>query len=673
MSKHDDPNYFGRAVIDGIPQFFSVTGLEKGDIRSGGCLQKWHRRYVLGIKDEDSKSAAAGKKMHDELAFYETHPGAPVMLSAVAMKGLAFVPDPGLDLIVEQTLSSPKNPQLFADGIPVITKMDLVHDRATNKGAQDVNETIDPPGTIEVIDWKWKGDGKKTEYQLQPEELIRTIQMSGYGVTVGNLWPDRERVRLSHVYFFAKNGTARKVTKLHVIDDARRSWEYVDTLARTLRQVAREPNPDNVTPNRFACDRYGGCPYRADCRAYGKNVEQLTMAKLYGETAAKEIKMGLQLPPGLIPQPQQAQQPAQPQYVQQLPAQPQQVQQQLQQEEAQLRAQAAQTQAGTHPGFPEACAAIERSGRGFPMLAGRAAQLKAAMGGYQMTPGAGLAGSGELGGIMMDDPAMIVQLGNELLQEEQRKIQNAQQAALQQAPQQIQLPQNTQPQQLPGFSSTYLPPDAPQNNPALAAKPIEGFPMAGVVMQQPVAQIQLQPQQPVQMVTQEVVQQAQPTAPKRGRRTKAEMEAARAAAAPAGVAPVVTGQTIPMQQPAQQPQAVNTNDAELPFDADSAVYVNCIPNGDFESLHPYIDSICDALVKRFASGPEALKDVRSCDPKGPLGFGGWRGGIRAIVLEIPPPAGNWYIDARNNELASEVANAMLTVCTRTGAHYVKGN
>jgi hypothetical protein len=102
------------------------------------------------------------------------------------------------------------------------------------------------------------------------------------------------------------------------------------------------------------------------------------------------------------------------------------------------------------------------------------------------------------------------------------------------------------------------------------------------------------------------------------------------------------------------------------------VFVNTLPNCEFESLRPYVDQICDALVKKFNTSADNLRDVRVAPKDSPLGYGGWAGAIRALVIDCPPPAGCYYLDARDSDLNRAVADGLETVCNSTGALYSKG-
>jgi hypothetical protein len=112
-------------------------------------------------------------------------------------------------------------------------------------------------------------------------------------------------------------------------------------------------------------------------------------------------------------------------------------------------------------------------------------------------------------------------------------------------------------------------------------------------------------------------------------------------------------------------QVASTGDA-----GDLEVFVDAIPNREFESLAPYVDNMLAFLSKTY--NPNGLQDVRCAPKESPLGYGGWRGAVRAIVIEKPPQPATYYLDTRNNELMAEVADAMRVVCERTQSLYVRG-
>lgn len=620
-------DFLGGAVVDGEVRFFSVSSLDKGDPRAGGCPLKWWFRYVRRIKEADTDSKDSGRKLHDELAKYERTGDR--NLSALAMSGLHMVPT-GPDLIVEAKIHEVSGGKisslLHADGVPVVGWIDHVNRRGVNMGGDDINDTQDPPGTVEIIDWKWKRDGSNSAYFLSRDQLITDTQLSGYGLAIGRYF-NAPHVRLGHGYFPSMRGKPRKVTKLHVLQDCADNWKYVDGLARHLRGIAKESNPERIEGNRNACGSYGGCPYRADCPTY----KHQTSAEIFGETASKDLQMGIQF----------GQPPPAPTH-------------DLAAEEARLRAQAAAQQ--VMPGFVEACTRIQVSGRGFPPLGGAAAQMYAAMGGQAIAPGVTYQGIGELGRMPTPimEPAHVLQLANELAPQVQQ-----QPAPAPVLPSPITMAWQPMPATAaapwsPAAVQNILPPDAPASNPAFAAKPIEGFPMPGTAS--PAPMFQFPPAQQTQGPA------AVPPPP------------ATAIASPAAPATIPQAETAPKKRgpkpKADAAGATPSGNAAGAMSPPYLVFVDCTSNVDSESLHPYIDSIVAELVTRFCA-PPCLPDLRAAPKDGPLGYGGWRGAVRAIVLEKPPAAGTYYMRARGDEIAEEVAAAMLTVCNKTGGLYVR--
>ncbi len=644
--------FLGAAVVDGTVRFFSPTSLDMGDPRAGGCALKWWYRYVRRIKGPDTGSLIEGRKLHDELKRYQTTGARDI--SALAMSGLHMVPT-GPDLIVEQPIHKVEGKTitslLEADGVPVIGWVDHCNRRGVNMGADDITDTQDPPGTVEIIDWKWKRDGSKSEYYIARDQLITNTQLCGYGLGIGRHF-GASHVRIGHGYFPSTRGRPRKVSKLHVLQDYADNWKYVDGLARSLRCTAQESNPERIEGNRNACESYGGCPYRDQCPTY----KQTSSADIFGTTASKEISMALTF--GNQP-------PAQPA--------PPDAQAALAAEEARLRAQAAQQQ--VMPGFAEACARIQSSGRGFPPLGGAAVQMYAAMGGQAIAPGTSWQGIGELGRMPTPimDPAHVLQLANEIAPPQAQ----SQPAPAPIAPPPVAIPWQGAPPAAPSAVpwspqaiQHVLPPDAPASQPHLAAKPVEGFafPPAGPSFASPVAPPftfppAQQPQGPTAPLPQAPAAPAAPS-PSSG------ATASPAAPAPSPEAPKKRGRPPKAEQPAGVNVTPGVNNATQTASAGYQVFVDCTPNVESESLHPYVDNIVAELVSRFCA-PPCLPDLRCAPKDGPLGFGGWRGALRAIVLEKPPAAGTYYLSVAGDEIAAEVAAAMLTVCNKTGGLYVR--
>jgi hypothetical protein len=552
---------------------------------------------------------------------------------------------------------------LTADGVPFVGKIDCFHRRGINKGG-DFGELYDPPGTAEAIDWKRKGNTKTrdgTSTLLEPVELIRTVQMSGYGEAIRRAIPDIQYVRLSHGYFPERGGPPRKVTKLHVVDDFPKAWEYVEGVVRTIKDVARETDAEHVPINKNACDAYGGCPYRETCSGYQRN----SMDNLWNKVAVdikKENEVGLLTNiPNVVAQPVQLAAPMQqvpPQYTFVAPPQPDLnitlaenaaalQRAQLADEEAALRAQQAKQQAVGVP-QPDLAAAwqrIQSYGRGVPSLYADAAQALAQAFGVPLGPDGGFTGGGQLASIKLEYPSHIFQIEQEL----------AAQAANQANP-----PQPPPPPP-PVQSMGLLAPNAPSSVPVLAAQ------MPAIAP--PAVQVPAAAQQPVAQST--TIAPLPTEAPKRGRgrprKTDTASSTGALAESLASPAQGVSTQGSPLAGAVSTSPSTGAGELE--------VYINCRPNYPTSGLDSYVDFVNNELARRYcvdAQGRPTIQDVRCAPKDSPLAFGGWKGAVHELVRTNPPSDGAFHLDTGVDELKEIVADAMRVVCSQRGGLFVQG-
>lgn len=546
----------GKAVVNGELQYLSVSQLEKFDGRSmTGCNRKWWYRYVAGMPEPTSKSMQYGIDFHKEIETY-LRTGVKA-LSPLALRTLHLLPKPSKNLWLEQPIHTIHNGKvisvLTAAGVPFMGQMDIVNREGTNQGTSDIAEAFDPPGTVEVIDLKWKGNatwrGESTF--KKPDELIKTIQMAGYGEFVRRSFSTARHVRLSHVYAPVKGGVPTKVTRLHVVEDCAKAWEYAEALAGSVKDVARETDVERVPVNLQACGAYGGCPYLGTC---SKNVGAKNMG-LLDDLKAEEKTL-----------------------------------------KAEVKAQQATTSA-----LAATWAKIKAFGRGYPALNGQAALECRHVGIDEIT------GAGQLGALTLMEVAHIYQLADEL----------ASSAATTVHVPEVQL-------------QPVLPPDAP-----------------------PYAQkdAYVDPEAP---------------AKKRGRKPKAvevSESATETEVAPA-VPPHPTVGSLAPATVADSPFA--EQDHRFSSTVALQVFVDCVPNVEYKSLHDYIDVILSDLVERHCK--DGIRDVRCASNDSPLAFGKWRGVLAHAIRENPPARGSYILDTRGSEIAEVAADALRSVATV----YVRG-
>lgn len=281
-------------VIDpatGRLRYVSASSLQKADhSTSTGCMRRWLYDYRFGIKEPPTPALERGNQVHEEIERYYLTGGDRAQLGPMTLPALPIMPDPGPDLAIEHSMV-PLNLDGVEDvalaplrpgGVPMVGKIDLLHARGTNKGATSIEETVDRPGTVEVLDWKTTA---RISYAKRPEELPDLIQMASYARYVFEVVPSCEQVRLSHGYI-PVSGLVKKVSTL--VDRTRidRTWKRVEALAGSLVDAARETDPDRVPANTRACNAFNRpCPAFSACKA----PMQHALSTFLGPTAAEAL------------------------------------------------------------------------------------------------------------------------------------------------------------------------------------------------------------------------------------------------------------------------------------------------------------------------------------------------------------------------------------------------
>jgi hypothetical protein len=299
----------------------SPSALKTGDPRKasaegggseGGCAVKYWFQYVEKKKPPSTKAQETGTALHADLERYVLTGARDI--SELALCGLHMVPPPDAypptDLAVELDMGASyieahakRDPELAGvllvardlrllgryteadallraegllslSGLPVLGRIDMVHARGLNYGAADVGDVADPPGTIEVIDWKTSSDVNR--YAKTPGGLARDLQMLAYGRYLilqaarlglpGSAGAALAWLRLSHGYFQTRGRRlTRKVSVMLSVAEICDRWEQGAPVARTILDAARSNSAADVEPNLDSCDAYGGCPHRAYC------------------------------------------------------------------------------------------------------------------------------------------------------------------------------------------------------------------------------------------------------------------------------------------------------------------------------------------------------------------------------------------------------------------------
>lgn len=635
---------YGPAVVDGRIRYLSVSSVSSFDARQvGGCPTRWWYKYVDRRAEPETKAQALGTALHKEIEHYLLT--GERALGSLALAGVRYIPEPGLDLLIEQEISAAigsKVPfsaiRLTAAGLPFVGKIDVTKFRP-QWIAPDGEGLIDEPDTVEKIDWKSTSDW---QYAKTGPELLRTVQMPGYAEWGFRTWPTLKRARLSHVYFLTRGApAAKKATILVSRDEVARSWECVEAVAGRMIQTARETRAEAVEPNLQACRAYRGCPHQAYC----PHAQMTSLTRAFGGELAMSLLTGNLFQAGAVPGAPAA--PAAPIFTPppanvvpimspagvgvaidmqaQVDA--------LRAEEARAAAARAATPPAPEypPGFLEALDFVRSEapttagvyagpphGHGFPITSGKLGDLIAQRFGWNVPPGTVHNGTGELlkAKIQLTQPEQMIQLAGEL-----RGV----------APIPVAPPAAALPPQQAGVPAV-LPPDAPASNPALASTPA---PAPVVPAAAAAAASGAPPVGPSEAVA---------TPKKRGRPKKA--------------ANVVQG------------DGVEVLDGPVGFE----LFVDCIPSCEHASLQPIVDQWVELLRSTSDNGTGAVPDIRCADRDHPLGFNKWKGALAAFVRMVVPKTspGAYVLDTRGSEINEVIAETLRGYCEASGGVFVRG-
>lgn len=597
----------------------SVSQLQTADPSTNeGCLRKWWYDKVFGRSEPSTAPQDLGRELHGYMEAYL--PTGEMRLPDRIVRNLHFVPTPGPDLRIEHptipTMSDGSSglahAPLRAAGVPVVGYIDCVHGRLEKRGGADIEDTRDPPGTINVIDWKFM---RTMEYAKTGPELVKTIQMAGYGkyrFDVG--WPG-ELVRLAHGYFPEKGrGDLRSIRVDRTTIE--KAWEHAESVTRSIRDVARETDPEKVEPNRRAC------------RAFKKlciHAQALTGACTAGMHNSLRSIVGARTAPLTLPEDFMAvsildrirgtgaQAPTPVAVTVALTGVPDPSAEAASKAAALAKLQAEEQELRAAKQFDVLLEKVHAHGMGMPSFAGPALELA-----QRARPNGNVQGEGQLQPLTIEDPAELTKLLGELDTIAAQRAEAAKNA----------------------------PPPVPTHAPVpVAAPPVASVPAL------------LPPESPVQIAG--PAPATVPTAP-----------AASAPAAEPAKAPRKSRTKDVPAEPAAADGKFGTGQA--PAGNAINLLVDCTVDGvAVTSLHGLIDEWCHALANG-TKPPSA--DIRCATEGSPLSFGKWPGALAAFVretaVELPP---GWYsIDSRGGQVMEVVIDALRGVIRASGGSLIRG-
>jgi hypothetical protein len=623
------PKYMA-AVSDGEIRFLSVSQISTFDpTQAGGCERKWWFSKVKRLPAPETQAQADGTAMHSEIAHYVTT-GEDV-LGPLARAGKHFIPAPDPRLEVETEVSG-----LCADGIPLQTKIDLVN--PTGFYLDSTGELRpDPEGTVEVLDWKSTSNLK---YARRGIDLLQTIQMPGYAKAL--LPRGFTHARLSHVYF-QKRGKkqALKSTALFSLAQINDRWQEIDLTVRRMKVVAQATEPDQVTPNYDSCGAYGGCAYRDVCPRVRTNAQILN--ELFGGS-----KMGLLGKLNGLSSSNSQPQPAQNPLTAPAPSIP-----------------------VPHPALPE----VKPQG-GLGGLLNKAKGLSA--------PAAEPSPAQK---VLDANPGFTSELQKEVaaLEAEEKALKSGENPFIERdSGAGVHRVSDLQAEKedfrkSPLYHTPILPPDSAKSEGANSAAPLPASANVAPEIREAAEAIGAV-EKPLD---------GAPSAPtekvKRGRRTKAEIEAAKACESnskPVGMDQFVAEmearengnkalkEALLGEDPKPQPLPEYCNLPVKRLDVGGlALFVDCtIEAGSHivvtAPLEPYVDKLCNDLAAQFKAA-----DIRCASKDSPLSYGGWKGALAALIRNNPPAHGCYTLrDVRESEIKAVVVETLKPLC----AMFIRG-
>lgn len=693
---HKATKELGPSVVDGRLLWTSASGITRADHNSaGGCLRKWWYESVGGRRQPSTAAQKRGTALHEENEEFLIQ-GRPFR-SQLALAGRWMVPDPSPAIMVEASLTVVEDGVLRGAWLQTAGIVIAGHVDVWNHSGRYVDPhgevVVDAPNTLETKDWKTTRD---FVWCKSPRDLADNVQMTTYAEAGFRRWPSYERARLTHGYYLTQGRPdARLSTALLDRDQVARKWEYSEGVVRRMVDAAREKQPSGVEGNRHACSAFGGCPHRTICSVGNHNsLDELfgdgsapPLESLIGARAAVDIvarfiatQQGdpedMSLKDKLLVDTSTIAGPAGVVTTITVDA-----------EVAALQAAEAQRAAARNAiqipaGLEAAVQSIDSSGRGMPMLTGRAAACVARIRGIAFD-GHGLAGSGWLGDHPnlkggVEDPAVLIALSGEVAKMPRVEPVAPPASLLGGPPPAAPAPVASlvappivapiaavapvaQQQATPPPVIAVVPPDAPASNPLLAAQPVPGLdtPKSRELDQ-------------LTTIPGLVESAAQATVPSLiGASTvataaPADLDRAAGVAATPGTILDRSGEVAETKPKAGPGRGHKKGSPTTKADG-IYLYVDCVPSVPSESFQPYVDGLCSAIASQFGAA-----DPRTGDKDSPLGFNKWRGVVAALAAANPPAPGHYRIDTRGNEIAECVAIALEGACSATGGLFVRG-
>lgn len=203
------------------------------------CKRQWWWNKIAGLPTTQKPSAALGEAVHTSIEGYLAGQPALHPVAVPARKKLDELR--ALSPLVETRME-----RRLRNGLVFIGRIDLL--------ALDEALVVDHKTTSSL------------QYAKTEEELRGDVQMLAYAYELHCRKPVDE-VRVAHNVLLTR-GSGHRYTETSipapVILDG---WRRIQDITDEMKQTAQVEAPDTVPPTWSACDKYGGCDFREQCRA----------------------------------------------------------------------------------------------------------------------------------------------------------------------------------------------------------------------------------------------------------------------------------------------------------------------------------------------------------------------------------------------------------------------
>ena len=203
------------------------------------CQRQWWWNKVFGLPTTQKPSAALGEAVHASIEGYLA--GEPT-LHAVAQPARAKLDE----LRAMSPLVETQMQRHLRNGLTFIGRIDLLA----------LNEAL-------VVDHKTTSS---LQYAKTEEELRADVQMLAYAYELYCRRPVEE-VRVAHNVLLTRGSGHRYTETAIPAKSIMEGWRKIQDITDQMMQTALVEEPSEVPPTWSACDKYGGCDFREQCRA----------------------------------------------------------------------------------------------------------------------------------------------------------------------------------------------------------------------------------------------------------------------------------------------------------------------------------------------------------------------------------------------------------------------